>query len=54
MGAEYLVPTSDHAWVLPSGGRVFVAMEDGTAAALSGLHIVSVLGPVSVSDGKGN
>jgi hypothetical protein len=41
-GREYLVATSDHAAVRPSGTRVLIFGDDDKDVYLSGLHIVAV------------
>ena len=41
-GRKYVVPTSDHAVVRPSGSRVIIFGDNDQDIYLSGLHIVAV------------
>jgi hypothetical protein len=38
-GREYPVPTVDHIWVPPGGGRVLVSDDEGLSTSLTGLHL---------------
>jgi len=41
-GREYLIPTTDHAFVTPNGSRVHLFDDGEKQTTLSGLHIVAV------------
>ena len=38
-GREYPVPTVDHIYLPPTGGRVVISDDEGVVIVLSGLHI---------------
>jgi hypothetical protein len=38
-GREYLVPTVDHIYLPPTGGRVVISDDEGVVIVLPGLHI---------------
>jgi hypothetical protein len=42
-GREYAVPTVDHVYLPPPGGRVIVAHDDGTTSVLPALLISGIL-----------
>jgi len=52
-GREYPVPTIDHIWLPPRGGRVMVEMDDGGAVTLPAL-LISGLVRVSGAEKPGS
>ena len=42
-GREYPVPTIDHIYLPPSGGRVVISDNEGVVVALSGLMITGLV-----------
>ncbi len=56
-GREHVVPTAEHAFIPPAGGRVLVVMDDDSGATLSALHIASVFKqarPAGAPEGAAN
>ncbi len=48
-GNSYTVPTSDHAGISPSGGRLVIWFDDDSSVTIAGLHIVALESGNSVS-----
>lgn len=40
---EYPVPTIDHIYLPPGGGRVIVSDDDGVTVLLTGLHVSALI-----------
>jgi hypothetical protein len=52
-GREYRVPTIDHIYFPPAGGRVVISDDDGSIIALPALHISGLVeGPYSKKRAK--
>jgi hypothetical protein len=50
-GREYPIPTVDHIYLPPTGGRVVISDDEGVVIVLPGLHI-SGLVPSAKQNGK--
>ena len=42
-GREYPVPTVDHIFITPAGGRVYIPDDEGATVVLTGLHICGLV-----------
>jgi hypothetical protein len=52
-GREYSVPTIDHIYLPPSGGRVVISDDEGVLVVLPGLMISGLVHGVNSHEGKG-
>ena len=51
-GREYVVPTLDHIYLPPSGGRVVISDDEGIVVVLPGLMISSLVHGANSHEGK--